>query len=57
MDPLPPRALSRPSLAAHPEGPPMPRHQEDHPLTLEQLRELAGEATVHDDRNEEDELC
>ena len=34
----------------------MPLHQEDAPCDLDALRESAGEATVRDDR-EEEELC
>lgn len=38
-----------------PEAAPMVLYQEDHAPALEQLRELAGEATVRDDRDDEDD--
>ena len=55
--PLPVRDRSRAALGPRqPEAAPMMRHQEDAPCDLDALRESAGEATVRDDR-EEDELC
>jgi len=54
--PLPVRDRSRPALSPRqPEAAPMVRHQEDAPCDLDALREGAGEATVRDDREDDDQ--
>jgi len=54
--PLPVRDRSRAALGPRqPQAAPMALHQEDAPCDLDALREGAGEATVRDDREDEEQ--